>query len=237
MVTQFVAALERPVSRVRLENYRDGGTDLDMVVNYFFNLELSEALYPTLQAFEIALRNSIHFTLADHYQTALWFDRPQLLPVWQARQVRDARVTLDRAGKSADADRVVAELHFGFWHSMFNSPFERDIWRPNQSALVGNVFPHVPRRQRNRQNVWKRIDHIRIIRNRVMHYEPIWQRPRLRDDHASILEALRWISPEMHESIAMCDRFPTVLAGRAQTEARVSHEIERRYPSTLPATD
>jgi hypothetical protein len=33
MVARFVAMMERPVSRVRLENYRVGGDDLALVVN------------------------------------------------------------------------------------------------------------------------------------------------------------------------------------------------------------
>jgi hypothetical protein len=84
MVAQFVSALERPISRIRLENYRPiGGSDLEMVVNYFHNLELSEALYPSLQAFEIALRNGIHSTLAIHFNYTFWFDTPGFLPEWQ----------------------------------------------------------------------------------------------------------------------------------------------------------
>lgn len=231
MVARFITALDRPVSRVRLENYRQANaSDLDMVVNYFHNLELSEALYPTLQAFEIALRNSIHLTLTQHFQTPFWFDQPQLLPPRQSRQISDARAALAREGKPYDPDRVVAALHFGFWHSMFNSPFERGLWRPNQSALVGQVFPQAPRRQRNRQSVWNRIDRIRILRNRVMHYEPIWYRTRLNDDHSAILEALWWISPDMHDTIAMCDRFPLVHGGgRADIEHRIQNEILKRY--------
>lgn len=65
-----------------------------------------------------------------------------------------------------------------------------------------------------------------------MHYEPIWQRARLRDDHAIILEALNWISSEMQETIAMCDRFPFVLPNRSSTETRVRNEIQKRYPPT-----
>ena len=207
MVAQFVASLERPISRVRLENYRAGGSDLDMIVNYFYNLELSEALYPSLQAFEISFRNSVHSALADHFGTTYWFDRPTFLPDWQAQQITDAPRKLTKVGKPHDADRIIAELSFGFWHSMFNSPFERHVWRPNRSALIGLVFPHIPSRSRNRQDVWNRCDRIRNIRNRVMHFEPVWSRLGLSSDHAEIQESLRWISVEMYESIAMCDRF------------------------------
>jgi len=241
MVAQFIAALERPVSRVRLENYRADGSDLDMVVNYFYNLELAEALYPTLQAFEIAFRNSVHLTLSQHFQNPFWFDTPGLFPSprppakepWQVRSVREARKNLSEEGKPRDSDRIMAELHFGFWHSLINRPFESKIWRLNGWQRLRQVFPNAPRRSFDRQIAWDHVDHIRLLRNRVMHYEPIWHRTRLSEDHSAILEALHWISPEMHATIAMCDRFPMVHGGgRVDLEQRIQAEIQKRYPVT-----
>lgn len=236
MVAQLLVDLERALPRVRLENYRTAsGSDLDMVVTYLFNIELSEALYPSLQEFEIALRNSIHTTLSGHFDTTAWFDYPGLLPSRQSNQVAQARQTLTREGKPHSPDRIIAELHLGFWHSMFNSPFERHLWRPNRSALVKQVFPYASNRQANRRDMWDRIDRIRIIRNRVMHFEPIWYRAKLETDHASILEALEWISPAMRETIDLCDRFPSLLAlGKANLEQKVRGEIARRYPPAGP---
>lgn len=229
MVAQFITALERPVSRVRLENYRNGGDDLAMVVNYFHNVELAEALYPSLQAFEIGLRNSIHGALSAHFTDTYWFERPGLLPRWQSEQIARARSVLMREAKPVTADRIIAELHFGFWHSLFNSPFERDLWRPNKAYLIGEVFPHSTRRIRNRQAVWERCDRIRKLRNRVMHYEPVWLRPSLRQDHADILDAIRWISVEMFTSVVMFDRFAHLLdTGRPEMERRIREEIARR---------
>ena len=47
MVSRFVSEHKLPISEIRLERYRpDKGTDLEMVVNYFWNIELSKALYP-----------------------------------------------------------------------------------------------------------------------------------------------------------------------------------------------
>ena len=191
MVAQFINALERPISRVRLENYRPpGASDLDMVTNYFFNLELSEALYPTLQAFEIALRNSIHLALSSRANSAFWFDEPGFLPQRQVNEISGARQKLASEGKPATSDRIIAELKLGFWHSLFNTPFERNLWRPNRSAMILEVFPQISARDRSRQTVWDRCNRIRILRNRVMHYEPIWTRPQLVRDHAEILETL-----------------------------------------------
>lgn len=55
MVAQFVAALQQPLSQVRLESYRPpNGSDLDMVVRYFWDMELARALSPALHGVELA---------------------------------------------------------------------------------------------------------------------------------------------------------------------------------------
>jgi hypothetical protein len=214
-----------------------------MVVHYFYNLELAEALYPSLQAFEIAFRNSIHLALSQYFQTPFWFDTPGLYPPpkppkrlpWQDEALQAARKKLTEEGKPHDPDRIVAEMHFGYWHSLLNRPFQNKIWSPNSWQNLREVFPLAPRRPFDRQIAWDRIDRIRIIRNRVMHYEPIWHRARLTDDHSAILEALRWISPDMHDTIAMCDRFLLVHGGgRSDMEARIRAEIQKRYPPESP---
>jgi hypothetical protein len=227
MVAQFVAALERPISRVRLEAYRPTGTDdLTMIVNYFSNIELSEALYPTLQAFEIALRNSVHAALGRHFASEFWFDRPRLLQTRQQGSVLDARRELTKHGKPHDAGRIVAELNFGFWHSMFNRPFEAGLWHANRAALLAEVFPNLPRTLRTRLAIWNRCDQIRRLRNRVMHDEPIWARPRLLDEHAQILETLGWISSDMRTAIAMCDRFDDVFrSSRSRVGQRIKDHL------------
>lgn len=227
MVTRFVAALEPAVSKVRLEAYRPAGaSDLDMLVNYFRNIELSEALYPCLQSFEIALRNSVHTTLSRNFQTEYWFDRQGLLLSWQERAIREARDELTKRGKPRESGRIVAELNFGFWHSMFNRPYETRLWHANGAVLLVDVFPHLPRTLRTRQSVWNRCDQIRRLRNRVFHYEPIWARPNLTSEHQHILEAVGWINREMRDTIDMCDRFDdTLRAGGQSVQDRIMDRL------------
>lgn len=242
MVGRLVAELKVPLSHERLENYRpQNGSDLEMVVNYFFNIELSEALYPSLQAFEVALRNSIHGAFTQHFGSEFWFDTQGLYPSppfpetipWQENALGAARDKLTAHNKPHDAGRIVAELHLGYWNSLFNRPFSQKLWLLNQGALLTQVFPHATRSQQVPRHLEKRITRIRLLRNRVMHFEPIWKRKHLQENHADILEMLFWISPAMHETIAMCDRFPDVLAsGRARVEQKVLTEIQRRYPTT-----
>ena len=221
MVAQLVQALRLPISPIRLEAYRlANGNDLDMIVNYVWNIELSEALYPCLQTFEIALRNSVHQALTNHYQSEYWFDRGDLLE-WQQERVRDARDELTKSQKPLEAGRIVAELTFGFWSSMFNSPYEEILWHANGAVLIDRVFPSLPRALRNRKKLSQRVERIRRLRNRVFHYEPIWKTPDLAQRHFQIHEALDWISPEMRAVMTLCDRFDSVFLSQPLIQAKL----------------
>jgi len=212
----------------RLEAYREeGASDLETLVNYFWNMELSEALYPGLQAFEIALRNSIHTALTDRFHDDMWFDRPGLLLEWQVGAVKQAREELDKHHKLHESGRIVAELHFGFWHSMFNRPYEDVLWYPDGAALLDVVFPHLPRPLRTRKEIWKRIDRIRRLRNRVFHYEPIWKKRDLDDLGTHVHEMLAVISPELEAVVALTARYSIVLSeGRQVISERLVHLLE-----------
>lgn len=237
MADRLRKLLEPAISSARLESYRNDGDDLTMIVNYFHNLELSEAMYPSLQAFEVAYRNRLHDSLTMRYGTPFWFDNPDFAQSrLHAESVVSVRNGLRRDGKShpLSADHIVSRLSFGFWHGLLNRPFERSLWRPDGYELIGEVFPFASRRGRSRQVLWRNIEQIRIIRNRVMHYEPIWHRPRLNSDHLLILEMLGWISPEMQSAIMLSDRFDAVLhQGRSDIERRIVAEIHSLYPEVI----
>lgn len=199
------------VSRTRLEAYRmSGDSDLAVCANYLWNIEVSEALYPALQMFEVALRNSVHTALTNHFKSEQWFLEPGFLLQWQADEVRRAMRTLAKHQKPRDAGRIIAELSFGFWGSMFNRPYEELVWHADKARLLKMVFPGIPRSLRTRQAIWDRIERIRRLRNRVFHYEPVWNRGDLGARHREIVEALSWISVELAEILALSDRFDQV---------------------------
>ncbi|MFC4060299.1 hypothetical protein ACFOWE_18505 [Planomonospora corallina] len=56
--------------------------------------------------------------------------------------------------------------------------------------------------------------HLRKLRNRIAHYEPIHQR-HLTADHTKLLRILSHISPETTDWVRANDRVPEVLARRA----------------------
>lgn len=238
MVSAFVAGLTVPVSSVRLESYRPpGGTDLELLINYLWNMELNEALFPSLHAVEVSFRNSVHAVASAHYGTEFWFDQPDVLLAGQRRTIARTRVKLTEAQKPHTAGRIVAALSFGFWVSLFNDPYERQMpgqpanqlyWhdRNNKPTLLLAAFPHLTRRHRSRGRVESRYTQILELRNRAAHHEPIWARPHLKREHDLILHTIAWVSPQMREAIALCDRFPDVLQnGRAAVEAKLKAHL------------
>ncbi len=208
MVSRFAGELQLPLSKERLESYRpSSGTDLEMVTTYFWNLALGEALHPAVQSLEVALRNGIHAAASTTFRSDFWFDRPGLLLVRELAAVAEARQELGRNNKQQNAGRVVAALKFGFWTGLLNRPYERPWWHANNLALLKAAFPHVPRHYRSRQAVWQRCDDVRRLRNRITHAEPVWNRPRLLQHHAEIIDAIGWISPPLRDQLTAFDRF------------------------------
>ena len=74
MVAQFVAALEPSLSKVRFEAYRPAGPTTWRWSSTTSSMSSYQRRCPGLQAFEVALRNSIHGTLSSHFATEFWFD-------------------------------------------------------------------------------------------------------------------------------------------------------------------
>ena len=226
-ISDFLEELSHAVSRVRLEAYRpNAGSDLDTIVTYFWNITLCEALYPSLDAVEVVLRNSMHRVLSGHFQSEYWFDDKRLVRPVQQRQVAIARQKLIDRRQLQTAGKIVAELNFGFWVGMLNKPYEDSIWRINRAAMLRSTVPYAVRRIQGRPFLHSRFHAISQLRNRVMHYEPIWQRPDLLGDHAEILQAIGWISPSKGAAIELIDRFGDVHAsGRAEIEAKLKVHI------------
>jgi hypothetical protein len=221
VVAQFVADLYLPLSRVRLETYGPaGGGDLEMLTNYFWNIDLAEALVPCLHAVELALRNSVHAALTNRYGTDMWFYQRGLREPGQL--VQFANALRDVAKKPAPlADRLVAELTFGFWVTLLSGPYDQRIWAPNNFALLAGVFPHAA--GISRDQIHQRFNRIRLLSNRVMHYEPIWDQRKidLLQRHGDIHQAIQWISPTLGKAILSVDNFQAVFSGRAQVEANL----------------
>lgn len=210
MQEDFFTQLRRSISHERLEAYRQRRTDsddLNLYAHYAWNIALSESLYPALQGLEVSIRNSIHDAASERFKTEYWFDDISLLYPPEKESVRKAKETLIKSKKPLDVGRIIAELNFGFWTSLFDVRYEQRFW----PWLLKPVFPSMPRTERTRKTLSQRLNKIRQLRNRIFHHEPIWHWRDLRRQHAELLEAIYWINPAMMKFVKELDRFPVIL--------------------------
>ena len=167
-------------------------------------MALSEALYPTLQSVEVVLRNTIHEAARQHFGREDWFDDTTIVNHRNdIVNLTKAKETLRRTNKALEPSRIIAELGFGFWTSMLDRRYERILW----PRLIHDAFPYVPRRLRTRSTLSRRFHHIRQLRNRVFHHEPVWHWKDLARRHREILEAIAWVEPDVCKLVLSIDRF------------------------------
>ena len=220
MVARFVADLYLPLSQARLEAYRPqpNGDDLDMLTNYFWNIDLAESMVPCLHAVELALRNTIHSTLSTHYGTDMWFYEEDVLQSGQLVQFANALREVAKKPKPL-AGRIVAELQFSFWVTVLSGPYDQVIWARNNFSPFRTAFPYATSLSRNQAHM--RFNRIRQLRNRIMHHEPLWDQSKidLAQRHQEIHDAIQWISPTLGQAILAVDSFQTAINGRQQVRA------------------
>lgn len=202
--------LEKHFSTARLGRYRQAykGNEVRAASAYTHNMLLAEAMMPSLNALEIALRNGIHARLSIAYGKSDWWNSFAGDPnfAWQSKEVSSAQAKLQKRGETLSTDKIVAELTFGFWSSLFNKQFGLILW-----ADLRLVFPKCPKSIRQRHTISSSLNQIRDLRNRVFHHEPIlWITPALCNQHQRALETLGWIEPKLVAWLGTHDRVPTV---------------------------
>jgi hypothetical protein len=172
---------------------------------YKINIELSEAFYPILSVLEVALRNVVNETLKVHFNDLYWFKNylpPEFLPF-----VSDAIQKITSQRKNITPDRIVAELNFGFWNRLFNRPYTGLLWKE-----LRIIFINTPKHLRQRETIADALYRIRTLRNRVYHYESIFDNLHdLEKQYNEMLTFLSWIDKDLLNLISDIDRFNDIL--------------------------
>lgn len=201
--------LEKHFSAARLGRYRAacGGDEGKAASAYVSNMLLAEAMMPLLNVLEIALKNGIHLRLSTMYGRIDWWEAWNGNPAfqWQIRQVVEAKAKLQRRAEAATPDKIIAELTFGFWSSLFNVQFQTVLWKD-----LRLVFPRCPKPQRQRHTISSALNQVRNLRNRVFHHEQLlWLNPPLIDLHSKGMEVVGWLDPHLSQWLRQYDRLPT----------------------------
>lgn len=181
----------------RMSSFGDTASEPKTVLaRYLLNIALCESLYPSLQFCEVALRNAIHSNLSSRFGTEEWYDSVQLeLTPWAAGEVTKAKGKINKSHKPLCPGKIVAELQFGFWTSLFEDHYERRT--KFMPTGIRTVFPFLPKSQHNRKYIKAKLETIRTLRNRVFHHERIVHWRDLDSQHQIILDVISWINPEL----------------------------------------
>jgi hypothetical protein len=192
--------LKQSLSEERLGPYLAlAGSDLREAIRlYERNTSLSEALYGLLQGLEVPLRNAMHHALSVGLSREDWYDSI----VWrvaQQEQVDNAKESLRAKAKPVTPGRMVAELTFGFWVGLTGPKYSVDLWERH-------LYKAFPNAKLGRKQLNKRLESIRLLRNRVAHHEPILSRD-LPKDVDRILETIDWISLDTEQWVRQTNCF------------------------------
>lgn len=204
------------LSPERLEAFRRTPTDgtEELLACYFWNVRLTEALYPALATLEVVLRNRISQGTQAIFGENWLLEPENLLNVWDQQRVREAVDNLKKPPKKeVTTGRLIAELSFGFWTGLLSREYEQILW----PRLTKRVFANAPTREQYRKHLFHRFRRIRDMRNRAFHHEPIWKglvynqkRYPLDALHREILTLIGWMDPEILQRLEALDRFPAV---------------------------
>ena len=172
---------------------------------YKVNIALSEAFYPILSILEVSLRNAVNETLKLHFNDPYWFKNS--LPIEFLPFVSDATQKLTAQRKTITADRIIAELNFGFWNRLFNRHYTGLLWKP-----LRLIFRNTPKHLRQRDTIADTLYRIRTLRNRIYHYEPIFGNLQDLENHYNeMLTFLRWFDNDLPNLLTDIDRFNDIL--------------------------
>lgn len=196
------AIVERIISKERLEPYLNyHKNDLSKAIaHYKSNILISESFYPLLAVLEIGLRNSIDYQLTKRFNDKEWYDNKDFVKIatrFQIDRISQARTNIYSEKKEITHGRIISELSFGFWTSLFDTKFEMTLWKNLRLA-----FPNCPKNIRKRKTMSSKFNGIRKLRNRIFHHEAItWNLNVLNSYKDEIIEGVEWLNKDLLEWI------------------------------------
>ncbi|MCA6943795.1 Abi family protein [Pectobacterium polaris] len=196
------------LSHARMSTYDaavlDGGKSaLEL---YSWNAQVSAALFASLQICEVVMRNAVSDALEVIYgQKWPWNQTFETsLPYGRMQDLIKAREQATTMGQ------VIPELSFYFWQHMFTNRHYGRIW----SQHIERLFPNMETgaaKQAKRIHIHDELEHIRNLRNRIAHHEPIFQRD-LEDDFKRIVNLIKLKCPVTAQWLTKNNLFTTIYA-------------------------
>lgn len=162
---------------------------------YEWNLTLSAAFIVPLQVCEVAVRNGVAEAI-ERVHGANWpWSNGFLRSLPRSKRPTDYNPEVDLrsvAARQPTTGKVVADLKFAFWEKIFTAGQDSRIWDAHFRAC----FPGAPASltiAQARTIAHADLKAIRLLRNRIAHHEPIFNR-NIADEYRRIHEMTGWRS-------------------------------------------
>lgn len=190
--------IDRIISNDRLEPYlnRHKANIDKAILHYKSNILISESFYPLLAILEVGLRNSIDYQLINRFNDRRWYENMEFIRIasrFQIDRISDAKTNILSEKKEITPGRIISELTFGFWTSLFDVRFEMTLWKS-----LRLVFPNCPKQIRQRKTMSSKFNSIRKLRNRIFHHEAIsWNLSVLDRYKIELVEGIEWLDKDL----------------------------------------
>ncbi len=169
---QKIQNLVYALSRERLNKFiiwadQDLNIALDL---YSLNHTVSRVLLTSLHALEIVLRNSVNKKLSSVWGEKWFLNENITMRKFQEKKIEQVIVQIYKSNNSDQITNfsVVSNLSFGFWTMLF-SPKNNLLW----GKYLHEIF--VSEQPIQRKKISQSLNNLRILRNRVAHYEMVIQ--------------------------------------------------------------
>ena len=223
MNNDFFKSLERSISSSRISTYKSNGhTEIETIADYVLNAKISQNFYFLLQNLEVSLRNAIYDSFKKHYPNSDFFylfennsfNRYKSKKEKHSREcwkmLCGVKYKLKHMQTLSDG-KIIAELNFGFWTELLTSRDNKytDMWR----RIFLDVFPNYKIKSsidKDKISIALKIDDIRNFRNRIFHYEPIYNQSDLIKKHIDIFDVLTWLNEDMKILNELFDEFKNI---------------------------
>lgn len=194
-------------------NHNNGNLKKALLL-YRSNLILSQAFYPILSVLEISLRNAIDKQLNNYFSDSNWLIKQKTgfmndsllninpIPFYMKNNVNRVQSKLN---SSATHDKILSQLTFGFWTEFFHPKYYK-ILHGQPIHIFSNLPKHI-----KRNNIYNKLNSIRVFRNRIYHYEPIcfinstFDVKHLKNIYSEIIELIQWFDNDLFEWVSKID--------------------------------
>jgi hypothetical protein len=192
------AIIDKIISQERLQPYisHHSGDTEKAIAHYKANILISESFYPLISILEVGLRNSIDKQFVRRFSDDKWFDNIEFIQIvskYQIDRISEARTNIQSSKKEITTGRIISELTFGFWTSLFDTKFEMTLWKNLRFS-----FPNCQKENRKRKIISAKLNRIRKFRNRIFHHEAIsWNIDVLNAYKHDIIEGINWLDKDL----------------------------------------